>query len=103
MNPVLIVSTYPDKHSLSKVANQLVRSRVAACVNISRVSSVYLWKGKVENSSEYMGLFKTTQKNREALKEKIRSTHPYKVPEIAEIDIASVNKPYLDWLVESTS
>ncbi len=103
MKPAMIVSTYPDRRSLARVADQLVRSRVAACVNISRTSSVYLWKGKVESSPEYVGLFKTTQENKDALKEKIRETHPYDVPEIAEIDVASVNRPYLDWLVESTS
>lgn len=103
MKPALIISTYPDRHSLSKVANQLVRSRIAACVNISRISSVYMWRGKIENSPEYIGLFKTTQKNKKLLKERIMSTHPYEVPEIVEIDVASVNRPYLDWLVESTS
>ena len=103
MKPVLIISTYPDRDTLNKVANQLVSSRVAACVNISKISSVYMWRNKVENASEYIGLFKTTQKNKKTLKEKIKATHPYNVPEIAEIDITSVNKPYLDWLAESTA
>ena len=103
MKPVLIVSTYPDRNSIGKIADQLVRSKVAACVNIMRISSVYMWNGKIENSPEYLGLFKTTKKNSKLLKEKIRTTHPYKVPEIAEIDITSVNRPYYDWLVESTS
>ena len=103
MKPVLIISTYPDKNSLGKIADQLVRSKIAACVNISKTSSIYMWRGKVESSSEYIGLFKTTQKNKKILKEKIRATHPYEVPEIAEIDVTSVNKPYYDWLVESTS
>lgn len=103
MKPVLIISTYPDKNSLGKVADQLVRSKIAACVNISRTSSIYMWRGKVESSSEYIGLFKTTQKNKRILKEKIKATHPYEVPEIAEIEVKSVNGPYYDWLVESTS
>ncbi|MDF2427207.1 MAG: divalent-cation tolerance protein CutA, partial [Nitrosopumilus sp.] len=74
-----------------------------ACVNISKISSIYSWKGKVENSSEYLAIFKTTEKNRALLKKKIRETHPYDVPEIAEIDIASIDKSYLKWLVESTT
>ncbi|MCY4489933.1 MAG: divalent-cation tolerance protein CutA [Thaumarchaeota archaeon] len=101
--PVLIVSTYPDKASLGKVANQLVSSGIVACVNITRTSSIYMWEGKIEEASEYIGFFKTTQKNKKTLKAKILQTHPYDVPEIAEIDITSVNKPYYDWLVESTS
>ncbi|MFB5645392.1 MAG: divalent-cation tolerance protein CutA [Nitrosopumilaceae archaeon] len=102
VNMVIIVSTYPNKKSVNKIANQLVKTKLAACVNISKISSVYTWKGKVENTSEYLALFKTIQKNKKKLKEKIKSTHPYDVPEIAEINVNSINKPYLKWLVDST-
>jgi periplasmic divalent cation tolerance protein len=37
------------------------------------------------------------------LKKKIKETHPYDVPEIAEIDVTSIDKSYLNWLVESTN
>lgn len=103
MKPILIVSTYPDKRTLNKIANRLVRSKIAACVNISKVSSVYMWKGKIEDSSEYVALFKTTLKNKKILKKEIAATHPYEVPEIVEIDVTSVNEQYYKWLVESTS
>ena len=102
MNPVIIVSTYPNKKSVIKVANQLVRTKLAACVNISKITSVYTWKGKVENTSEYLAFFKTIKKNKKKLKEKIKSTHPYDVPEIAEINVDSINQPYLKWLMDST-
>lgn len=103
MKPAIIVSTFPDKKSITKIANDIVKARLAACVNITKISSIYAWKGKIENTSEYLALFKTTQKNKKALKEKIRLSHPYDVPEIAEIDVDSINKPYLDWLIDSTS
>ncbi len=102
MNPVIIVSTYPNKKSVNKIANQLVKNKLAACVNISKISSIYTWKGKVENTSEYLAFFKTTQKNKKKLKEQIKSTHPYNVPEIAEIDVKSINKSYLKWMIDST-
>ena len=102
MNPVIIVSTYPNKKSLEKISNQIVKGKLAACVNISKISSIYSWKGKIENESEYLAFFKTSQKNKRKLKEKIKETHPYNVPEIAEISIKSINKSYLKWLVDST-
>ena len=102
MKPTIIVSTYPDKKSILKISNELVKTKIVACVNISKISSVYAWEGKIENSSEYLALFKTTEKNKKILKEKIKSSHPYDVPEIAEIDVKSINKPYLDWLIDST-
>jgi len=103
MKPVIIVSTYPDKKTVTKTANELVKKRLAACVNISKISSIYPWKGKIENTSEFLVLFKTTQKNKNALKKAIKKMHPYDIPEIAEINISSINQPYLKWLIESTN
>ncbi|BDQ31847.1 divalent-cation tolerance protein CutA [Nitrosopumilus zosterae] len=103
MKPVIIVSTYPDKKSISKIANELVKNKTVACVNVSKISSIYSWKGKIENSSEYIAIFKTVTKNKKLLKKKILETHPYKVPEIAELTVSSLNKSYLNWLIESTN
>ena len=103
MKPVIIISTYPDKKSISKIANDLVKNKIVACVNISKISSIYSWKGKVENTSEYLAIFKTVTKNKTLLKKKIKETHPYDVPEIVEIDVTSINKSYLNWLGESTN
>jgi len=103
MKPIIIISTYPNKKSITKIANELVQNKIVACVNITKISSIYSWQGKIENASEYLALFKTTQKNKKSLKEKIRATHPYDVPEIAELNITSINKSYLKWLVESTT
>ena len=102
MKAILILSTYPDKKSIQKIANKLVRSRLAACVNMTKISSVYSWQGKIENSDEFLAIFKTTQKNKTTLKTQIKQTHPYKVPEIAELTIKDLNKAYLQWLVDST-
>jgi periplasmic divalent cation tolerance protein len=103
MKPVIIISTYPNKKSISKIANDLVKSKAVACVNVSKISSIYSWNGKIENTSEYLAIFKTISKNKTLLKKKIKETHPYDIPEIAEVDIASINKSYLNWLTESTN
>ena len=57
---------------------------------------------KNRKTSEYLALFKTTEKNKTTLKKAIKKTHPYDIPEIAEIDVISINQPYLKWLIEST-
>ena len=99
---IVIISTYPDKKSISKIANSVVKKNLAACVNYTKISSVYIWKGKMEETEEFLTLFKTTQGAMELLKKEIAKTHPYDVPEIVELKMDSVNKPYLDWLVKST-
>ena len=99
---IVIISTYPDKKSISKIANTVVKKNLAACVNYTKISSVYRWKGKMEDTEEFLAFFKTTQSAMELLKKEIAKTHPYDVPEIVELKMDSVNKPYLDWLVKST-
>ena len=103
MKPAIIISTYPNKKSISKISKELVKNKIVACINISKISSIYSWDGKIENSSEYIAIFKTVTKNKTALKKKIKETHPYDVPEIVEIDVKSINKSYLKWLVDSTN
>jgi len=103
MKPAMIISTYPNKISITKIANQLIENKIIACVNITKISSIYSWNDKIENTAEYLAIFKTTQKNKKTLKEKIRKTHPYQIPEIAEIAISSINSSYLKWLTESAS
>ena len=102
MVPVILISTFPDKKTITKIANQLVKKKLVACVNITKISSVYSWKGKIENQSEYLALFKTTKTKLRSLKKELEKLHPYDVPEIVEINPISVNKPYLKWLVDST-
>jgi periplasmic divalent cation tolerance protein len=103
MKPVIIISTYPNKKLITKIANEFVQNKIVACVNISKISSIYSWNNKIENSSEYIAIFKTTVKHKKLLKQEIQKTHPYDVPEIVEIDVTSINKSYLKWLVESTN
>ena len=103
MKPVIIVSTFPSKQSVTSIANKLVKKRLVACVNITTISSIYTWKGKIENQNEYLALFKTTKKNQSVLKKELKKLHPYDVPEIAEINVASVNQPYMKWLIDSTN
>jgi periplasmic divalent cation tolerance protein len=103
MKPVIIVSTFPSKQAITSIANKLVKQKLAACVNITRISSVYAWKGKIENQAEYLALFKTSKKNQSKLKKELQKLHPYDIPEIAEINVDSINQPYLKWLVDSTS
>jgi len=103
MGAIIIISTYPDRKSVLKTANVVVKKHLAACVNFTKINSVYIWKGKMEKTEELLALFKTTTKASSSLKIEIKKLHPYKVPEIAEIKINSINKSYFDWLMQSTS
>ncbi len=99
---IVIVSTYPDKKSISKVAHIVVQRKLAACVNYAKINSIYSWKGKIEDAEEFLALFKTTTKSKQQLKKEIEKSHPYEVPEIVELKMDDISIPYMKWLDKST-
>ena len=77
MGAVIIISTYPDKKSILKIANMVVKEKLAACVNFAKINSVYAWQNKIENTAEFLVFFKTTDKKKKSLKNEIKKSHPY--------------------------
>ncbi len=102
MDGCIVISTYPNEESAINSVKKALEARAAACASITSVRSLYWWKGKIEDSNEFMVIFKTLKSESTALKELIRDEHPYTVPEIVEISMDDVSRSYLDWMIEST-
>jgi periplasmic divalent cation tolerance protein len=101
---VLIISTFPDEQSIANIAKDLiVIKKLCACISLTKVRSIYDWNGELEDQEEFIVFFKTTQLRANRLKDEIKKVHPYEVPEILEIRIHDVYKPYLKWLVQTTT
>ena len=95
---VLAFSTFPDLETARRIARELVTENFAACANvIPKIESIYRWQGKIEQGDETLVLFKTTAARFAAFEEKLKSLHPYDVPEIICTPIAGW-PPYLDWV-----
>jgi periplasmic divalent cation tolerance protein len=99
----MVISTFPDEESGASVAMELINKKLCACVNLTKVRSLYSWNNKLEDREEYLVLFKCTSSTVEELKSTIKRAHPYDVPEIVEIRMNDVSESYLSWLVESTN
>lgn len=102
---VLVLVTCGSAKEAKKIAEVLVRKRLAACVNVltSPVQSIYRWEGKIETAKEYLLLIKTSRRRLAALEKEIRRLHSYDVPEIIALPIVAGSKPYLKWLLESVA
>jgi periplasmic divalent cation tolerance protein len=101
---VIIISTFPNRSILSSASKRLILEKhLCACINVIKIHSFYLWKGKLENHDEYLALFKSTRKNIPALRDEIEKIHPYEVPEIVELKTNKFSKSYLSWLNNTTS
>lgn len=95
----IIFCTCPDQPSAEHIARQLVESGLAACINIlPSVTSVYQWQGKLETAQEHLLLIKTRADRFPALENRIKSLHPYELPEIVAVSIDRALPDYLEWI-----
>jgi periplasmic divalent cation tolerance protein len=100
---LLVFTNMPDRDSAERLARTLVESRLAACVNIlAPCGSIYSWKGAVESADEHPLLIKTTRDRYAALEERIRSGHPYELPEIIAVPVGAGLPDYLQWVEAQT-
>jgi uncharacterized protein involved in tolerance to divalent cations len=90
--------TAPDAATAIRLARLLVEERLAACVQVvPAVTSVYRWEGAVETAQEHLLLVKTTATTFEAIRERIRSEHPYDTPEVLAVPVVAVDAGYAAW------
>ena len=83
------------------IARTLVDERLAACVTVlPPMTSVYRWKGQVEQEREHQLVMKTTRDRVPALEARLRAIHPYELPECLVLD-ASGAAAYLAWIEEN--
>lgn len=100
--PQVILCTVPDTDTAGTIASTLVSEQLAACVNIvPGITSVYRWKGAVEQDNECLLLIKTDKAMWNALESRIQSLHPYELPEIIAVPIATGQQDYLQWITDS--
>lgn len=89
------VATREDAH---RIAHELVERRLAACVQIDSIDSVYRWQGVAQQDSEQRLMCKTTASRYPALEAAIRELHGYELPAIHALAVAQAWGPYADWV-----
>jgi len=99
---VIVTTTSDNRAKAIKMANAIVATRLAACVQIVEIGSIYRWKGKVESASEYLLLAKTRRALGQRLVTFIKKHHTYELPEVAILPIIGGLDRYLDWIREET-
>ena len=100
---LLVMTNLPDAASAETMAQQIIESDAAACVNqLSPCTSTYRWRGKVETASEVPLLIKTSADAYPRLEALIRAAHPYELPEIIAVPLSAGLPDYLDWVNQET-
>lgn len=101
---LVVYCTCPSRQVAEHIASALVDEYLAACANIvSEVTSVYRWQDQVQHDSEILLIIKTHAGTYPAMEARIRTLHPYEVPEIIALPICLGTADYLAWINASVT
>lgn len=92
----------PNRKEAEEMGKKLVKEKLAACVNIWRITSIYRWQEKVTQEKEFAVLIKTNGKNFKTIEQFICKHHSYQTPAIIEISGSNISKAYATYISKST-
>jgi periplasmic divalent cation tolerance protein len=97
--PLVVLTTCPDEASAARIARDLVESGLAACVSrVGPVHSTYRWQGAMQDEPEVLLVIKTLIPRYAELEMRLKTLHPYEVPEVIALTVAAGSAEYLGWL-----
>ncbi len=93
-----VFTTVDSLDKAQQLAAVLIKRRLGACVQISRISSVYVWQEEVRNDEEFRLLVKTQKDRYPDVEAAILEAHPYDLPAVFAIDVDQAYGPYAEWV-----
>ena len=98
---ILVYITHKNLEEAKKIISYLMEKKLIACANHFPITSVYWWKGKIENNDEIVSIIKTRDELWEPVREEVNKIHPYETPCIMKIGVEA-NKEYEEWVNSET-
>lgn len=98
----MILVACPDMKAADELAAEMVERRLAACVQITAITSYYQWKGSMNRDAEQLLLIKTRAVLYPEIESFIKDRHSYEVPEIIMVPVHKGLPAYLNWIDEVT-
>ncbi|MGB8278353.1 MAG: divalent-cation tolerance protein CutA [Methylovirgula sp.] len=94
----VLLTTCADRASAKALAHALVTRRLAACVQMLPIDSIYEWDGKIEETAEILLICKIKRRDFAEVEAAILSLHAYETPEIVMLPIEAGYSAYLSWI-----
>ncbi|MFZ4598627.1 MAG: divalent-cation tolerance protein CutA [Terrimicrobiaceae bacterium] len=93
----VVLTTFADEDTAVTAVRILVNEQLAACGTIvPGARSIYAWQGRIEESAEFVVLFKTSRAGE--LAARLSAIHPYETPEILTFEADSFSDNYDRWV-----
>jgi len=96
----VVLVTAPDAETAAVIGRTLVEERLIACANlVPGIRSIYRWEGRVADDAEVLLLLKTRASRCAAVAARVKSLHPYALPEVVALPVVDGSEAYLDWVL----
>lgn len=101
MPMMMVYFTAATREDVLRIGRALVEEQLAACINVlGEITSIYPWKGAVQQENEVAAIAKTKSDCVERLIARVKQLHSYECPCVVSWPITEGNRDYLDWLGE---
>ena len=97
MELLVIITTESSKTNASRLAKLLIQNKLAACVSIKEIFSIYEWDGDIEETKEFEITIKSKPEFKNNLIDFLHKISTYDVPQIIYKKYRSEMK-YYEWL-----
>lgn len=99
----LVYVTAATEVEARKIAETVVRERLAACANIlGAMTSIFFWEGAAQSEPEHALVLKTSITRLPALTERIKALHAYDEPCVIALPIIGGSADFIDWIKRET-
>ena len=97
----VVMTSVGTEQQAVEISEELIARRLATCINIVPcLRSIYRWKGKVCEDTEYLLLIKTPEKLFDAVSAAIREFHSYELPEILALPVSAAETNFHQWVLD---
>ena len=97
MEILVIIATESCKTNALRVAKLLIQNKLAACVSIKQILSIYKWDDDIEETKEFEITIKSKPEFKDYLVEFLNKNSTFDVPQIIYKKYNSEVK-YYDWI-----
>ena len=94
---LLLITTESNEENAKNIAKLLIQNKLAACVSIKNIYSIYKWNDNIEETREVEITIKSKPELKDDLILFIQKSSSYDVPQIIYKEFHTESK-YYEWL-----
>lgn len=94
----MVYSTCGSDEEAYRISDGLVDRRLAACVNIAEINSIFHWQGGIDRQEEWLLIAKSIRSRFPEIERFIRANHSYECPEIIAVKLEAASEDYAAWV-----